>query len=98
MRLLFVYLLASAGTTFAQTSNTGWVVIPLSEYGTLRGRAFPVDRGIPGPAVEATLTRMEELDRRWTCAACGRRIWHKGSPEAARCKCGKSAFPPLPAG
>ena len=56
-------------------------------------------RGRSGASeVEATLTRMEELDRRWTCAACGTRIWHKGSPEAARCKCGKSAFPPLPAG
>jgi len=54
-------------------------------------------RGRSGASeVEAALSRMEELDRRWSCPACGTRIWHKGSPEAARCKCGKSAFPPVP--
>jgi energy-coupling factor transporter ATP-binding protein EcfA2 len=47
--------------------------------------------------VEAALRRIEELDRRWSCAACGTRIWHRGGPEAARCKCGQSAFPPVPA-
>lgn len=46
--------------------------------------------------VEATIKRIEELDRRWTCPACGTRIWHRGTPQAARCKCGKSAFPPIP--
>jgi hypothetical protein len=60
MRLLFVCLLAAAGTTFAQDSRTtGWVVIPVSEYGALRGRAFPVESDLPGPGVEATLTRVD---------------------------------------
>jgi energy-coupling factor transporter ATP-binding protein EcfA2 len=46
--------------------------------------------------VEAAVKRIEELDRKWNCPACGTRIWHRGGPEAARCKCGKSAFPPVP--
>ena len=39
---------------------SGWVVIPVNEYGALRGKAYPVVRGdsedIP---VEATLTRVD---------------------------------------
>jgi energy-coupling factor transporter ATP-binding protein EcfA2 len=54
-------------------------------------------RGRSGSSeVDAALKRIEELDRRWSCAACGTRIWHRGSPQAARCKCGKNAFPPVP--
>jgi hypothetical protein len=54
-------------------------------------------RGRSGASeVEAALTRIEELDGKWNCPACDTRIWHKGNPEAARCKCGKSAFPPVP--
>jgi DNA repair exonuclease SbcCD ATPase subunit len=46
--------------------------------------------------VEAALERIEKLDRLWSCPACGTRVWYKGTPEAARCKCGKSHFPPTP--
>ena len=56
-------------------------------------------RGRSGSSeVEAAVKRIDELDRRWSCPACGSRIWHRGSPQAARCKCGKSAFPPVPPG
>jgi DNA repair exonuclease SbcCD ATPase subunit len=44
--------------------------------------------------VEAALGRIEKLDRLWSCPACGTRVWHKGTPEASRCKCGKTRFPP----
>ncbi len=44
--------------------------------------------------VEAALDRIEKLDRLWSCPDCGTRVWHKGTPEASRCKCGKSHFPP----
>ena len=37
------------------------------------------------------------LDRLWSCPDCGTRVWHKGTPEASRCKCGKRVFPPPPA-
>jgi DNA repair exonuclease SbcCD ATPase subunit len=54
-------------------------------------------RGRSGSSeVEAALKRIEELDQRWSCPACGSRIWHRGTPQAARCKCGKNAFPPVP--
>lgn len=54
-------------------------------------------RGRSGASeVEAALRRIEELDRRWSCPGCGTRVWHRGRPEAARCRCGKSAFPPVP--
>ncbi len=46
--------------------------------------------------VEAALGRIEKLDRMWSCPGCGTRVWHKGTPESSRCKCGKSVFPPTP--
>jgi hypothetical protein len=45
--------------------------------------------------VDAALTRIEALDREWSCPACKTRIWHRGTPEAARCRCGKASFPPV---
>jgi energy-coupling factor transporter ATP-binding protein EcfA2 len=55
-------------------------------------------RGRSGSSeVEAAVRRIEDLDRRWSCPGCGTRIWHRGGPQAARCRCGKSAFPPVPA-
>jgi DNA repair exonuclease SbcCD ATPase subunit len=46
--------------------------------------------------VEAALRRVSQLDRLWSCPECGTRLWHKGTPESARCKCGKAVFPPPP--
>jgi ATPase subunit of ABC transporter with duplicated ATPase domains len=43
--------------------------------------------------VESSLRRLEQLDRFWSCAACGTRVWYKGTPESSRCKCGKTVFP-----
>ncbi len=37
----------------------GWVVLPIHEYETLHGRAYPVDHEPDGPPVEATLTRVD---------------------------------------
>lgn len=52
-------------------------------------------RGRSGTAeVESALRRLEQLDRMWSCPECGTRLWHKGTPESSRCKCGKSVFPP----
>jgi hypothetical protein len=46
--------------------------------------------------VEAALGRIEKLDRMWSCPDCGTRVWHKGTPESSRCRCGRSLFPPTP--
>jgi hypothetical protein len=46
--------------------------------------------------VKAALERITALDQKWSCAACMTRVWHRGTPEAARCKCGQSSFPPAP--
>ena len=55
-------------------------------------------RGRSGAAeVEASLRRVAQLDRFWSCPDCGTRIWHKGTPDASRCRCGKRVFPPTPA-
>ena len=60
MKILYVYLLAAAGAAWAQDSrNTGWIVIPVSEYGVLRARAFPVERTPDAPPLDATLTRVD---------------------------------------
>jgi energy-coupling factor transporter ATP-binding protein EcfA2 len=44
--------------------------------------------------VEAALKRIETFDRTWSCPECRTRVWHRGSPEAGRCKCGQTAYPP----
>src|SRR5437867_11390122 len=60
MRLLFVCLLASVCGLEAQEARaTGWVVIPLAEYGALRGKAYPAAREPEGPPVDATLSRVD---------------------------------------
>jgi DNA repair exonuclease SbcCD ATPase subunit len=46
--------------------------------------------------VDAALKRIEALDGTWSCPSCRTRIWHRGTPEAARCKCGQTSFPPVP--
>jgi energy-coupling factor transporter ATP-binding protein EcfA2 len=54
-------------------------------------------RGRAGAAeVEAALRRVSQLDRHWSCPDCATRLWHKGTPESSRCKCGKTVFPPPP--
>ena len=44
--------------------------------------------------VEAALTRIETFDRTWSCPECRTRVWHRGTPEAGRCRCGQTSFPP----
>jgi hypothetical protein len=44
--------------------------------------------------VDAALKRIAALDQAWTCPSCRTRVWHRGTPEAARCKCGQTVFPP----
>jgi energy-coupling factor transporter ATP-binding protein EcfA2 len=45
--------------------------------------------------VDAALKRIVALDQTWSCPACRTRIWHRGSPESGRCKCGQASFPPV---
>ena len=45
--------------------------------------------------VEAALTRIDTLDRKWSCPECRTRVWHRGTPDASRCRCGQSTFPPV---
>ncbi|MDQ3914536.1 MAG: AAA family ATPase [Actinomycetota bacterium] len=52
-----------------------------------RGRAS-------APEIATALDRIETLEAVWSCDACGSRLWHRGSPDSSRCKCGKSVFPP----
>jgi hypothetical protein len=45
--------------------------------------------------VKAALERIETLDGLWSCPSCRTRVWHVGTPDAARCRCGKASFPPV---
>jgi energy-coupling factor transporter ATP-binding protein EcfA2 len=45
--------------------------------------------------VRAALTRITTLDAHWSCTACGTRVWHRGTPDAGRCRCGQASFPPV---
>jgi hypothetical protein len=73
MKILYLCLLAAAGAAFAQDSrNTGWIVMPVSEYGALRTRAFPVERAPDAPPLDATLTRVDYELRVYGDIASGR--------------------------
>ena len=66
-----------------------------ADVGATLNVAVHGSRGRPGTSeVEAALERIATLDDKWSCPECRTRVWHRGTPEAARCKCGLSAFPP----
>jgi hypothetical protein len=66
-----------------------------ADVGATLNVAIHGSRGRPGASeVVAALERIEALDERWSCPKCRTRVWHRGTPDASRCKCGVSAFPP----
>ena len=70
-----------------------------ADVGATLNVAAHASRGRSGASeVTAALERIETLDALWWCPACRTRVWHKGTPDAARCRCGKSAFPPVVVG
>jgi energy-coupling factor transporter ATP-binding protein EcfA2 len=70
-----------------------------ADVGAILNVAAHASRGRSGASeVKAALERIQTLDALWSCPECRTRVWHKGTPDAARCRCGKSAFPPLPVG
>ena len=67
-----------------------------ADVGATLNVAAHASRGQSGASeVKAALERIETLDALWSCPECRTRVWHKGTPDAARCRCGKSAFPPV---
>src|SRR5215470_17634298 len=50
---------ARAQQDSSRSPGSGWVVIGLDEYKTLRARAYPPEREPEPPPVEATLSRVE---------------------------------------
>jgi recombinational DNA repair ATPase RecF len=67
-----------------------------ADVGATLNVAVHASRGRPGGSeVEAALERIAALDGTWSCPECRTRVWHRGTPDAARCKCGQSSFPPV---
>jgi energy-coupling factor transporter ATP-binding protein EcfA2 len=67
-----------------------------ADVGATLNVAAHASRGRSGASeVKAALERIETLDALWSCPECRTRVWHKGTADAARCRCGKSAFPPV---
>lgn len=60
-RVFSLCLIAAVITVHAQdpAHSKGWVVIPVSEYGKLHERAFPIEAGQPPSSLTATLTRVD---------------------------------------
>ena len=44
--------------------------------------------------VSDAIAHIVDLRSRFVCAECDTRVWHVGSPNAYRCRCGQSQFPP----
>jgi energy-coupling factor transporter ATP-binding protein EcfA2 len=66
-----------------------------ADVGATLNVAVHGSRGRSGAAeVQAALARIAALDQTWSCPQCLTRVWHRGTPDAARCKCGHSSFPP----
>ncbi len=66
-----------------------------ADVGATLNVAAHAGRGRAGASeVEAALQRIAMLDDKWSCPECRTRVWHRGTPEAGRCKCGRSSFPP----
>jgi rubrerythrin len=64
-----------------------------ADVGATLNVAAHASRGRSGASeVKAALERIEAFDGRWSCPACGTRVWHKGTPDATRCRCGKASF------
>ena len=67
-----------------------------ADVGATLNVAVHGSRGRTGAGeVEAALKRIATLDQMWSCSECRTRVWHRGTPEASRCKCGQSSFPPF---
>ncbi len=54
-----VILAAISGSAQTAPSRDGWVVLPVSEYTSLRRAAFPLDAEPAPPPIEATLSRID---------------------------------------
>ncbi|QOY90133.1 hypothetical protein [Paludibaculum fermentans] len=57
--LLATVLALGVSAQDSPPSSSGWVVIPVNEYGSLRARAYPAAMEPEAPPLEATLTRVE---------------------------------------
>lgn len=57
--LLAIALATGVSAQDSQPPSSGWVVIPVNEYGALRARAYPAATETEIPPLEATLTRVE---------------------------------------
>ena len=67
-----------------------------ADVGATLNVAAHAGRGRPAASeVAASLERIVALDETWSCPECRTRVWHRGTPESARCKCGQSPFPPV---
>ena len=67
-----------------------------ADVGATLNVAVHASRSRPAASeVEAALERIAAFDETWSCSTCRTRVWHRGTPEAGRCKCGKTSFPPV---
>lgn len=67
-----------------------------ADVGAILNVAVHAGRGRAGASeVTSALERIGTLDGLWSCPACRTRVWHIGTPDAARCRCGKTSFPPV---
>lgn len=63
----------------------------------LNFEAHAAQGGASKQEVSDALARITELRGRFTCENCGTPVWYQGTPDASRCKCGQTHFPPSPA-
>ena len=50
--------------------------------------------GTSNQEIQDAITRIGDLGRHFTCDRCSTRVWHSGTADASRCKCGETWFPP----
>ncbi len=50
--------------------------------------------GTSNQEIQDALGRVGDLQARFTCETCGTRVWHRGTVDSSRCRCGEAVFPP----
>ena len=50
--------------------------------------------GTSNQEIQDALTRVGKLHLQFTCDKCMTRVWHQGTVDSSRCKCGETVFPP----
>ncbi len=60
---------------------------------TLNVESHASQGGTSNQEIKDALSRVSVLQEHFTCDKCGTRVWHLGTVDSSRCRCGEAVFP-----